>query len=253
MTAVSDAASSSVSAEILGREAAALGELAALQLDPCFAGIGLPRGDGRTVLILPGLFGNDFYLQPMHRWLRRIGYRPTASTLTVNAGCPERLRNQVESHLRRARRRRAGPVAIVGHSRGGVLAWAIASRLQDDVSHLVLLGSPAPAVAAATRAASGVDYRSIATRSVAAAGRQSLKLLDPDCTFPECGCPYTDDLRRDLHASTRILAIASRDDQIVSPAACRVSGATNLEIRGTHSGLVYNRAAYPPIARFLAG
>src|SRR6187401_3130329 len=96
--AVSDAVWSSSSADVLRREAAALGELAALQLDPCFAGIGLPRGDGRTVLVLPGLFGNDFYLQPMHRWLRRIGYRPTPSTLSVNAGCPERLRNQVESH-----------------------------------------------------------------------------------------------------------------------------------------------------------
>ena len=227
-------------------------ELAALQLDPCFAGVGLPRGDGRTVLVLPGLFGNDFYLQPLHRWLRRIGYSPTASTLSINAGCPERLTSQVESHLRRSRRRHPGPVALVGHSRGGLLAWAIASRLQGEASHLALLGSPAPAVVAATRAASGVDYARVATSTVAAAGRQSLKLLDPDCTVPECGCPYTADLRRDLSAETRVIAIYSRDDQIVTPGACEVRGATNVEVGGTHSGLVYNRAVYPPLARFLA-
>jgi triacylglycerol lipase len=252
MSTVSDASWSSAGADILRRESAALGELAALQLDPCFAGVGLPRGDGRTVLVLPGLFGNDFYLQPLHRWLRRLGYRPTASTLAVNAGCPERLTSQVEAHLRRVRRR-PGPVALVGHSRGGMLAWAIASRLQGEASHMALLGSPAPAVVAATRAASGVDYARVTTSPVAAAGRQSLKLLDPDCTVPECGCPYTQDLRRDLDAATKVIAIYSRDDQIVAPAACQVSGATNIEVRGTHSGLVYNRAVYPPLARFLAG
>ena len=253
MLAVSDAGWSSASADVLRREAAALGELAALQLDPCFAGVGLPRGDGRTVLVLPGLFGNDFYLQPLHRWLRRIGYRPASSTLSVNAGCPDRLRTQVETGLRRTRRRRPGPSALIGHSRGGKLAWASASRLQGEASHLVLLGSPAPAVVAATRLASGVDYAKVAASPVAAAGRQSLKLLDPDCTVPECGCPYTDDLRRDLSDDTRVLAIFSRDDQIVAPAACQVPGATNLEVRGTHSGLVYNRAVYPPVARFLGG
>jgi len=252
MLVVSDAAWSSSNADILRREAAALGELAALQLDPCFAGVGVPRGDGRTVLVLPGLFGNDFYLQPLHRWLRRIGYRPASSTLSINAGCPDRLRTQVETGLRRIRRRHPGPVALIGHSRGGMLAWAIASRLQDEASHLVLLGSPAPAVVAAIRAASGGDYAKVATSPVAAAGRQSLKLLDPDCTVPECGCPYTDDLRRDLSVDTRILAIFSRDDQIVTSAACQVPGATSLEVRGTHSGLVYNRAVYPPVARFLA-
>jgi triacylglycerol lipase len=253
MSAVSDATWSSAGADILRRESAALGELAALQLDPCYAGVGLPRGDGRMVLVLPGLFGNDFYLQPLHRWLRRLGYRPAASTLPVNAGCPERLTNQVDDHLRRLRRRRPGPVALVGHSRGGMLAWAIASRLQDEASHLALLGSPAPAVVAATRAASGTDYTRVATSTVAAAGRQSLKLLDPDCTVPECGCPYTDDLRRDLAPTTRVLAVYSRDDQIVAPAGCQVAGASNIEVRGTHSGLVYNRAVYPPLARFLAG
>ena len=53
-------------------ESRALGELAALQIDPVFHGRGVPRGDGRLVLVLPGLFGNDFYLQPLHGWLRRM-------------------------------------------------------------------------------------------------------------------------------------------------------------------------------------
>lgn len=239
-------------ADMLRREAAALGELAALQRDPCYRGVGLPRGDGRVVVVLPGLFGNDFYLQPLHHWLRRMGYRPAHSTLSINAGCPERLRNQVESSLQRHRQRRPGPIALVGHSRGGMLAWAIASRLQDAASHLVLLGSPAPAVVAMTRSVAGPNSATVASGRVAAAGRRSLQLLDPDCNVPDCACPYTADLRRNLSPRTAVLAVYSRDDQIVAPAACRVTGATNIEVSGTHSGLVYNRAVYPPMARFLA-
>ena len=97
-----------------------------------------------------------------------------------------------------------------------------------------------------------MDYAKVATSAVAAAGRQSLQAARPRLHVPECGCPYTDDLRRDLSPSTRVLAIYSRDDQIVPPSACKVPGATNLEVSGTHWGLVYNRAVYPPLARFLA-
>jgi pimeloyl-ACP methyl ester carboxylesterase len=229
--------------------------LAVLQLDPIFRGIGLPRGDGRVVLVIPGLFGNDLYLRPMHLWLRRLGYWPVASRLAFNAGCPNRLRGEVEGVLERAARRRPGPVALIGHSRGGMLAWALASRLQDRASHLILLGSPAPSVVAMIRA--GINYTTaptsdIAVNPVAMAGRRSLQLLDPDCNVPDCGCPYIDDLRRHLSALTGVLSVLSRDDRIVSPSACRVSEGTNVEVGGTHSGLVYSREVYPIVARFLA-
>ena len=85
--------------EILRREAQALGELTALHRDPVFYGRGVPRGDGRVVLVVPGLFGNDMYLQPLRVWLTRIGYSPARSTLSINAGCPDRLRTQVERSL----------------------------------------------------------------------------------------------------------------------------------------------------------
>ena len=123
-------------------------ELRALLRDPVYRGEGLPRGDGRLVLVLPGLFANDFYLEPMHRWLKRIGYRPLRSTLLLNAGCPQRLCEDIESHVRERRQafRRSDAIAIIGHSRGGILGWTIAARMQDDVSALILLGfNPAPA------------------------------------------------------------------------------------------------------------
>ena len=236
---------------ILRSEAGALNELFALQRDPVFRGAGIPRGDGRLVLVIPGLFGSDFYLEPLRSWLRRIGYRPVRSTMSINAGCPDRLRTQVESALRRTMDRNPGPLAIIGHSRGGMLGWAIASRLQDRVSHLVLLGSPAPAVVAMMRSNPNPTQVRVAAGAVADAGQRALRLLDPDCTVPACGCPYTDDLRRDLSPATRLLAVSSREDRVVGSRATQVTRGENVMVSGTHSGLVYNRAVYPLIGRFL--
>ena len=92
------------------------------------------------MLVIPGLFGNDLYLRPLRSWLSRIGYAPVRSGVSINAGCPERLRTEIERSLSPQLARRTGPIAIVGHSRGGMLGWAIASRLQERVSHLALLG-----------------------------------------------------------------------------------------------------------------
>jgi triacylglycerol lipase len=243
----------SAGADLFSTEARALNEFAALQRDPVIRGVGVPRGDGRLVLVIPGLFGSDAYLAPLHSWLRRIGYRPVRSTMMINAGCPERLRNQIEAALRPSMERHPGPLAIIGHSRGGMLGWAIASRLQRQASHLVLLGSPAAAVVTMMRTNPNLtQLTGVGASGVAQAGQRALRLLDPDCTVPACGCPYTADLRQDLSPATRVLSIRSEDDQIVPPDASKVIGGENLTVRGSHSGLVYNRAVYPAIARFLA-
>lgn len=240
-------------ADLLSTEARALGEFFALQRDPVVRGVGVPRGDGRLVLVIPGLFGSDVYLEPLHRWLRRIGYRPVRSSVMINAGCPDRLRNQIETALQRSMERHPGPLAIIGHSRGGMLGWAIASRLQGQASHLVLLGSPAPAVVTMMRMNPNLSrFTGVGATPVAQAGQRALRLLDPDCNVPACGCPYTRDLRTNLSPATRVLSIHSEEDRVVPPDATRVIGGTNLVVRGSHTGLVYNRTVYPAVARFLA-
>ena len=233
-------------------EAQSLGELAALHGDPVFYGRGVPRGDGRLVVVVPGLFGNDLYLQPLRGWLRRIGYNPTRSSLTLNAGCPNRLRGEIERSLQRQLDRTTGPIALIGHSRGGMLCWAMASRLQERVSHLVLLGSPAAAMVAMMRQRTPFTPSKVGRSSVAAAGARATKLLDPDCNVPACECDYVTDLRRPLHDSTKTISIFSRDDPIVRPAGCRLPSGENVEVSGSHGGLAHNRAVYPHVARFLA-
>lgn len=236
----------------LAGEWAATGEWARLMVDPLFWGFGVPRGSGRLVLVIPGLFGNDLYLHALRSWLGRLGYRPVRSTLSINAGCYERLSRQAEEHLRAAMSSRAERVAVIGHSRGGMLARAIAARLADQASHLILLGSPVGAFVGMSQADFERGDALPGARAVVDASLQARRLLDPDCRFPACGCPFAVDLRRPLSPETQVLSVYSRDDVVVPPSASPVPGARNVEVAGTHSGLVYNRVAYQELAAVLA-
>jgi triacylglycerol lipase len=233
--------------EVLASEASAWAELGQLMRDPIYWAP--PRATSRrAVLVIPGLFGNDFYLGPLRSWLNRAGYRAIRSDLWINAGCPERLTVRTQAYLDRM----VPPedrLAIIGHSRGGLLGRTIAARLQERVSHLVLLGSP---VGGVTRWAETSGYSSapVPTR-VRQAGDRIRKTLDPDCDVPDCGCPFPRDFLAPLHPSTKVTSIYSPDDPIVPARTCRVPGARNVPIGGTHIGLVYNRQVYRELSQVL--
>jgi hypothetical protein len=82
------------------------------------------RGDGRLVVVIPWLFGSDLYLEPLRAWLGRIGYTAIRSTITLNAGCPLRLRDQVLTQIANWLQRKPGPLALIGHCRGGAIGWS---------------------------------------------------------------------------------------------------------------------------------
>src|SRR5260370_667397 len=110
--------------------------------DPVFWGWGVPRGDGHAVLVLPGLFAGDRYLQPLRGWLGRVGYRPGLSGLDRNPGWSESLVRELGELAERESRRTGRPVTIIGHSMGGVMARSIALRRPHTTRHVITLGSP---------------------------------------------------------------------------------------------------------------
>jgi len=234
------------------REAFSFAEIGRLLADPVFYGAGVPRGDGRAVVVIPGLFGSDLYLEPMRNWLGRIGYAPVRSALSVNAGCLRRLQGQVEAEIIRRLDGKAGPISLIGHSRGGLIAWATATRLQARVTHLVLLGSPIGGLRESIRSGENITPPTTIGRMMSQASTFARRMLDPDCDYPACGCEFLRDATRRLNRATKLISIISRDDQVVSPDSARLSPEHAVEVGGGHVGLVYNPQVYRELGRFLA-
>ncbi len=238
---------------LMMRELITLIDVAALFTDPIFYGIGAPLGNGKLVVIIPGLFGNDFYLQPLHKWLRCAGYSPVESSLNFNAGCLQRLSGEVMDQISsRLDGGDASSIALIGHSRGGALAWALASHFQAKVSHLVMLGSPVASLMAS------VETGKSLTIPVGQTGRTLMRIsalvrqvLDPDCDYPSCGCSFVSNIMRPLSPHTSILSVYGRDDLIV-PKEAQITEGEILEVNATHLGLVYNPEVYHAMARFLS-
>lgn len=99
-----------------------------------------PAGDGRRVIVLPGLFNSDLSTVPMRRHLTRLGYRAEGWRLGRNLGVrsvgteAERLLARIET---------AGePVTLIGISLGGILARLAAHRRPDLIQAVVTIAAP---------------------------------------------------------------------------------------------------------------
>jgi pimeloyl-ACP methyl ester carboxylesterase len=229
-----------------------LAELGRLLIDPVFYGAEVARGDGRLVVVIPGLFGGDLYLEPLHAWLGRIGYTPVRSSIAMNAGCPKRLRDQVEAHIANWQQRKAGSLALIGHSRGGIIAWSIAVQMAEQVSHLAVLGSPLSLYRQSAATGEPISPPTRMGRLLRETGNLARRMLDPGCNFPACGCSLMRDTGSPLSPATAFLSIVSRDDEVLPPAASGIPAEQSVEVGGSHGALIYNPEVYRTLARFLA-
>jgi pimeloyl-ACP methyl ester carboxylesterase len=117
-------------------------EFGMLLADPIYWGVGVPRGDGRPVLVLPGLFAGDSYLQPLRDWLGRNGYSPLKSGIDRNPGWSSELIDALAEIALAEHRRDRRRVTIIGHSMGGLQGRSVAAQLPKVVRHVIALGSP---------------------------------------------------------------------------------------------------------------
>jgi triacylglycerol lipase len=239
-----------VPAEWLGRPLAEtrwLLEAARLLADPVAYGRGVPRGDGRPVVVLPGFLASDETLLVLRRWLRMLGYRPHTAGFILNVDCADRAVERVE-HLAVAINATTGRrVAIVGHSRGGHLARAAAARRPDLVSHAISMGADLQGllgISSPTRLAVG-----LARRGVHIARRSR----DPDCFRARCRCGFIRDYTAAFPVDrVHLTSIYTKGDGVVRWERAIVQEADCVEVTGSHIGLLANRKAYRVIATALA-
>lgn len=138
-----------------------------LGLEPsrCIAEIGLgwlsqaallrlcPAGDGRPVIVFPGMATNDWATSRLRGFLERLGYSVYPWEQGINLGPREgldELLDQLLPRLTEVHRLHREPVTLVGWSLGGIYARELAKLAPELVKHVVTLGSPIAGVPSAT-------------------------------------------------------------------------------------------------------
>ena len=101
-----------------------------------------PRGDGRTVLVLPGLAASDASTVPLRSYLRGLNYDARGWGLGQNDGDVRRFARDVVAKVRRVSETSGRKVPLIGWSLGGVISREVARQVPDLVEQVITFGSP---------------------------------------------------------------------------------------------------------------
>jgi pimeloyl-ACP methyl ester carboxylesterase len=216
----------------------AIREFSALLRDPVFRGRGVPHGDGRAVLLVPGFLAGDWTLRVMDGWLRRIGYQSHLSGILFNVQHSERMLSGLRRRVAEVKKETGSRVSLVGHSRGGLLAKVLAQRRPQDIEQVIALGSPLADwtdLAAMTHHAVGV----VTTANELVYGRR----LNAEGRF-------TYDLK--LAPVVPTTSIYTRSDDVVNYRSCLRPDIPAMPVWGSHNGLVVNPEVFRLVGRLLA-
>lgn len=193
-----------------------------------------PRGDGRPVMLLPGLGNGDRSNVILRRYLGSLGYHCVGWGLGRNLGARaigadgSRLLRRIE-----ALREEAGaPVTLVGVSLGGIIARFAAHRLPNDVREVVTIASPYagnPRDTNVWRAFEWLTGERVDSEVVTSRRAEVLRALPVPAT-----------------------AIWSRSDGLVGGPICYADGEAGcraIEVRASHMGVQWR----PEVMRAVAG
>jgi pimeloyl-ACP methyl ester carboxylesterase len=194
--------------------------------------LSVPRGDGHTVVDIPGWKAPELSGAPLRAYLRALGYDARGWGFGTNTGDPrrdvERLTRQVLHRVGAS----GSPVSLVGWSLGGVIAREVARREPGAIRQVITYGTPVVGGArftAVARAYGAAD--SSAADAVA-------KRLDAESPI-----------------SVPLTAVFTKRDGIVAWQACidhRTPRAEHVEVASTHIGMGLDPDVWELIARRLA-
>ena len=196
---------------------------------------GAPRGDGRPVLILPGLANSDRSNIVMHRFLKRLGYRTFGWGLGRNLGIKavgqdaERLITRIEAiHAQTGEK-----LTLVGVSLGGIMARIAARRRPDLIREVITVSSPFAGPPTATNV-----WRAFELLTGEKIGDESVLANAAEAAAPP-EVPTT--------------AIWSRSDGLVNGMICHDDHCRSIEIHSSHIGVQLKPETLHAIAGVLAG
>jgi len=194
-----------------------------------------PRGDGRAVMLLPGLFNSDASGVFLRRYLRRLGYRAEGWGLGRNLGArtigPEGER--LLARIRALYDETGAPVTLIGVSLGGIMARFATHRLPGMVREVVTISSPFAGDPRATNVWRAFELLTGERVDAPHVRAQSALVAEP---LP---VPST--------------AIWSRSDGLVNGMICHDAASRAIEVRSSHVGVQVRPAVLLAVARVLGG
>lgn len=102
----------------------------------------VPRGDGHTVLVLPGFMTGDFATRILIMWLRDVGYDARGWGSGVNWGPTPAALTRCAALVDEANMRTGQKVSLIGRSLGGVFARELAKDSPAKIHRVITLGTP---------------------------------------------------------------------------------------------------------------
>ncbi|HZB93582.1 MAG TPA: alpha/beta fold hydrolase [Stellaceae bacterium] len=191
-----------------------------------------PTGDGHPVLLVPGFLRGERYMAPLRRFLEARGYVVYGWRLGVNIGPTERVVDGVERRLIDIVARHDRAATVIGHSLGGALVRELAKERPALVRQVIVLASP--------------------IRLPTASPFEPLYRMLSRWHSPDTRSLYA---RINEPPPVPVTAIYIRSDGIVAWQSCLEAegpGRENIEIKGPHSTMARNPAAWRVIADRLA-
>ena len=234
-------------------------EAARLMASGVWRGAGVPDGDGQPVLLVPGFLAGDGSLAVLAQWLKRNGYKPHGSRITTNIACSQQTVRRLERRVIELSDRYERPVAVIGHSRGGMIGRVLAVRHPECVTNVVALGSPLVASMDDLHPLLRLQIRGLQRVQRAAGGgligsecEQSWEAYKFGLDPMGCCTAFWEDLDADVPDDVTFTSIYSRSDGVLHWRACLDPQARHVEVSSSHCGMAVNPAVYREISTALA-
>lgn len=192
-----------------------------------------PRGDGHPVLVIPPFGAGDAFTAVLRAYLARMGY-DVHKWGRQEVLAFHRLHNVAVRRLREVADRAGRPASVIGHSLGGIYAREVARAAPEHARRVITVGSPF-----AGDLKSNVVwpmYESVTGTRIGSIPPDVMARLNEPLPVPST-------------------SIYSRSDGVVSWRACIDAEADhneNVQIPGSHVGLLHNPIAFYVIADRLA-
>lgn len=193
----------------------------------------LPHGH-RTILVIPGFGASDFHTRPLRRALSELGHEVHGWEMGINTGMSSELRNALAAKVSTLHTQREQKISLIGWSLGGVFVREMARHQPEHIEHIFTLGSPFNLTPAANN-------------------------MLPLFRIMNRGRPVNLDEegfnRRATPPPVQCTAIYSKTDGVVAwQTACEpeAENTENIEVHGSHFGMICNAEVVKVIAERLA-